>query len=141
MSEIKLTVELCEEDRKQLNFIYAAVGNLLELLTNSGMIRELSEKARAKLEEPAAAVASDPAPVKAPKAEEPKPAEEEKKPAVTHEAVQLLVQKLAVPGSKVRTQVRDLVKSYADRVSLIPDDKLEEVMERLTALQKGAENG
>lgn len=138
MSEIKLTVELCEEDRKQLNFVYAAVGNLLELLTNSGMIRELSEKARAKLEEPAAA---DPAPVEAPKAEKPKPAEEEKKPAVTHEAVQLLVQKLAVPGSKVRTQVRDLVKSYADRVSLIPDDKLEEVMERLTALQKGAENG
>lgn len=66
------------------------------------------------------------------------PVKEETKPSVTLADVQALVQRLATPSSGKRNAARDIVKKYADRVSAIPEDKLDEVYAELTELEKGA---
>lgn len=58
-------------------------------------------------------------------------------PVPTAEELQAVVQDLAKPGSPHRAAVRDIVKAVAERVSLIPEDKRAEVMERLQALKEG----
>lgn len=54
-------------------------------------------------------------------------------PAVTVAEVQQKVVQLSAAGKK--DAVREIVKAYADRVSAIPEDKLAEVMDKLTALE------
>ena len=65
--------------------------------------------------------------------DEDKANEEEPAPAVTVADIQKKVVALAAAGKK--DAVRDIVKAYADRVSLIPADKLAEVFKKLTALE------
>lgn len=55
--------------------------------------------------------------------------EEETAPAVTAADVQSLVVELVASGKKAET--RAIIKEYADGVSLIPEDKLPEVLARL----------
>lgn len=64
--------------------------------------------------------------------DEDKANDEEAAPAVTVSDIQKKVVALAAAGKK--DAVRDIVKAYADRVSLIPADKLAEVFKKLTAL-------
>lgn len=54
----------------------------------------------------------------------------------TKQDVQAMVQKLAAPSSPKRAEVRALVKSYASRVSEIPESKYPELMAKLAALDK-----
>ena len=63
---------------------------------------------------------------------------EPEKPKATKADVQAMVQKLATPTSGKRDEVKRIVNEYAPRVSGIPEDKLDEVMQRLAAL--GGEN-
>lgn len=117
-NNIKVTVELCAEDRARLDKI---IDSLSELF-----ISEAVEVAP-----------TDVAGVK----EETKPAsveEEEAKPTVSLDEVRLLVQKLATPTSGKRDAVRALVMKYAKSVSDIPADKLDEVHAELVKLDKGA---
>ena len=65
--------------------------------------------------------------------DEDKANEEEPAPAVTVADIQKKVVALAAAGKK--DAVRDIVKAYADRVSLIPEDKRAEVFKKLTALE------
>jgi hypothetical protein len=53
------------------------------------------------------------------------------------EQLQALAQELLAPGSGKSAAVRKLIKSYAERVSLIPRDKWAEVYDALTALKEG----
>lgn len=78
----------------------------------------------------------DPEPVEQAQEAQPKPEPEE--PKYTLDDVRALVQKLAAPTSPAhkRTGAKNIVKSYAAKVSDIPEDKFHEVMDKLTALAK-----
>lgn len=62
---------------------------------------------------------------------------EEKKtePTVTTTQLQKMAIELSAQGRKV--EVRDIVKAYAEKISELPEDKLEEVMSRLEELKNG----
>lgn len=78
----------------------------------------------------------DPEPVEQTQEAQPEPEPEE--PKYTLDDVRALVQKLAAPTSPAhkRTGAKNIVKSYAAKVSDIPADKFQEVMDKLTALAK-----
>lgn len=71
---------------------------------------------------------------------DPEPAQGAKKEEVkyTMDDVRALVQKLAAPTSPAhkRAGAKEIVKSYAAKVSDIPEDKFAEVMDKLTTLAK-----
>lgn len=69
---------------------------------------------------------------------EPAPGAKKEKVKYTLDDVRALVQKLAAPTSPAhkRTGAKNIVKSYAAKVSDIPADKFQEVMDKLTALAK-----
>lgn len=61
--------------------------------------------------------------------------EEKTEPTVTTAQLQKMAIELSAEGKKV--EVRDIVKAYAEKISELPEDKLEEVMSRLEALRDG----
>lgn len=74
-----------------------------------------------------AAPAEQPAPQPAP---DPEP---EQAPRYTLEDVRRKVIELTTAGHKA--QAREIVKDYAETVSGLPEDKFQEIMDRLTALE------
>lgn len=88
--------------------------------------------------EPEAPMNDTPAEEEAPTAA-PAPSEEVAEPAPVPSVDELraIVQELAAPGSSKRAAVRALVKSYADSVSNIPEDKRAEAMQKLIELKEG----
>ena len=126
-----ITIELCAEDRARLDRIIQG----LELVL---LPRAEAELAATPAEEPKTA----------PKTEEVKPQEnvptetetkaepakaEPTKPTVTSAEVQAKVISLVQSGK--RDEVKAIVTTYAPRVGEIPEDKLAEVMTKLTALE------
>lgn len=64
------------------------------------------------------------------------PAEDaEPEEAVTMSDVQRTVVELSSVNKEMKKKVRDIIKSYAERVSAIPEDKLSEVLDKLNALE------
>lgn len=146
MNNITVTVELCQEDRARLDKIYEAlttnvagyaVGQferyLAEKQTRSYGPNELTVPAPVEAEpviEPQAT--EDTAP-----AEEPVAVEEtdkaEPETTVSQADVQKKVVELSAAGQK--DAVKEIVQAYAPRVSAIPEDKLVEVWQKLTALE------
>lgn len=127
---ITMTVELCAEDRARLD-------NILAALTAGGHACKCAET-------PAPAAEAAPAPetapaveVYTPEAESPAAAAEEPKTEAkyvpTIDELQSKVMNLITAGKKA--EVREIVKSYAVKVSDIPEDKRAEAWERLTALE------
>ena len=121
-----ITIELCAEDRARLDAILAA----------------LSDKASAPAEPaavaPVAAPEEAPAPVQ-PEPEKPavvpaEPAVEEAKPIHTKADLLAKVQHLIAQGGK-KAEARAIIKQYADRVSDVPADKIDEVMAKLAELE------
>lgn len=106
-----ITIELCGEDRARLDRILAALEELGKPVYEVEDIEVL-----------------------APAKEEPEVSAEPEKPKATKADVQAMVQKLATPTSGKRDEVKRIVNEYAPRVSGIPEDKLDEVMQRLTDL-------
>ena len=121
MNEIKVITELCAEDRARLDRILAALEN-----KESAPAAEVEkpEKKAPKLER---YIAPNPEP-EAPKVEE-KPA-----PKVTKDEIRTKV--VALVNAKKKDQVMAIIKAYAASVTDLPEDKLDEVMEQLTALEK-----
>lgn len=121
-----ITIELCAEDRARLDRIIAAL---------EGVLVEADQA----VEETTAPVAQEPA--EEPQAEAPaattpepeKPAEAEISAQFTLSDIQRKVVSLSAAGRK--DEVRNIVKAYADRVSAIPEDKVDEVMAKLAALE------
>ena len=132
MTEIKVTLELCAEDRKRLDDI------LEGLVRRCDSCVELVAQAPAKAEEPDQAAPESVQPVDdKPTPPEPEPTTEsqEEPQTVKREDIQKLVVTLSAAGKK--DQVREIVKAYADKVSTVPEDKLGEVFAKLSALQEG----
>ena len=117
-----ITIELCAEDRARLD-------KILEALTGAN-------KVEAKPEHPVITPFPE-APVVAEPVAEPEQPQEEKpvivEMPVTVAEVQQKVVALSAAGKK--TEVRTIVKAYADKVSAIPEDKLAEVWMKLSELE------
>ena len=112
-NDIKVTVELCAEDRARLDKIIDALSELF-----------ISEAVEVTATAGVEVTAPEPEPVK------------EDEPTVTLDDVRLLVQKYATPSSGKREAVRAIVMKYAKSVSDIPADKLTEVHAELVKLGK-----
>lgn len=128
-----ITIELCAEDRERLDRIYEALTQRqtdLEYVMNKKFdhLGSLLENMELNAMEAAPAAVLE---VVKPEPEE-APAEKPEAPKVKVEDVQQKVVALSAAGKKA--EVRDIVKAYADKVSAIPEDKLAEVMQKLSAL-------
>lgn len=140
MNEIKVTTELCKEDRYRLDLIIQLLGQTLTPSTTQDCVADAAERPVTEpfpapvAPVPAEATPAEPEPPAAPAPEE-KPAEPAAPvaPPVKKSDVQAAIVRLVATGKKA--EARDVVKSYAASVSAIPEDVLAEVMDKLKALE------
>lgn len=143
-NEIKLTVSLKEEDRARIDALTLALGGFcIKALPVKEAAEPLSEPVSAEPTEdkenikeetktqPDAPQAPEPTPESPATPAEPEP--EAPAQQYTVADVQQKVVALSAAGKKV--EVREIVTAYAERVSAIPADKLDEVMSKLIALE------
>lgn len=123
------TVELNSEDRERIDRLADALAQLKSLEPTKAVNGFTPVKAEREAYENLGVT----------QAEEtiPEPVEEPEQPTYTAADIQAKVQKLASPACGKRNEVKALVREYAERVSLIPEDKYNEVMQRLTELEEG----
>ena len=147
MSNITVTVELCQEDRVRLDKILEAlttnvagyvVGQLDQYITGKQVRSIAPEVAAAPApveDEPVIEnqPTEDTTPVEEPVEVKETPAAEPELPTVAQADVQKKVVALSAAGKK--DAVKEIVQKYAPRVSAIPEDKLAEVWQKLTALE------
>ena len=123
-----ITIELCAEDRARLDHINV---NLTELILRvmGNQAPDMAEKLAAQ--HPVA----DPF-KELPKAE-PVPFEQEapKQEAPQYKLEDIQQKVVALSASGKKAEVREIVKSYAEKVSAIPADKFGEVMAKLIGLE------
>lgn len=137
-----ITIALCEEDRKLLEGLMGSVTLLASVLANA-QPKEVQEKVIAEaaptvacpnMTNPDAGHPVDAVPPHA----SPEPAEAPtEEPQYTQADILAIVQRLIAPGSNKREQAKAIVNDYAAKISAIPADKYNEVMDRLVALEKG----
>lgn len=127
-----ITIELCAEDRQRID----------ELIGFAGwIVSEMKSKPGLKVVEPAEEHPVDavephgePEPVATvSEVEKVEPAEKVYK--VTKEDIMAKVQALAAPNNPKREQAKAIVKSYGAKVSDIPEEKYDEVMDKLVELE------
>lgn len=123
MNEMKVNLELCAEDRTRLDRILAALENIGTPF--SAPVAEV-EKPTQKAPKAEPQVNTQPEP-EAPKAEE-KPT-----PTVTKDEIRMKV--VALVNAKKKDQVMAIIKAHAASVTDLPEDKLDEVMQKLTELE------
>lgn len=143
MSTLNVIVELCTEDRARLDAILEALGkgpncdkcvkDVAAAFSTSQVLKnepQSHEKPQAKENTKSPAfVAAEVAP---PWEEDvPKVAD---KPKHTKADLQQKVVNMVAAGAD-KAKVRSIVNEYAERVSLVPEDKLDEVMARLEVLE------
>ena len=122
-----ITIELSAEDRARLDSILAALQNSrTDCDRCAGAVAEMFSGPRP--EDPSVEKAAAEAPV-AVQAEPLK----ENTPGATLGDVQAAVVRLSAAGRKA--EARAIVLAYAERVSAIPEDKLDEALQKLKALE------
>ena len=129
-----ITIELCAEDRARLD-------RLAEALERKACDKCVSAAIQlAKAEQAPVEAAEEPeniTPVSKPPGEE-KPVEVEPAPpapARTVDRADLRAMVIELSAQGLKDQVRDIVKSYAENVKEVPEDKLAECYEKLEALK------
>lgn len=160
-----ITIELCAEDRARLAHLNIALVELVgavnkhteqvERLVAEGYgaptantpdpIKEKLAEVLAATEAPKnapTATETQTPPViqpteETPTAEETAPAEEAK-PTVTTEQIRQKVILLSAAGGQKKAKAREIVNAYAAKISDLPEDKLTEVWDKLTALESEA---
>ena len=131
-----ITIELCAEDRQRIDELIAFAGLIAsEMKSNRPLqLQSIDENGirfgTAAEERPVDAVAphGEPEPVA-----DPEPAEKVYK--VTKADIMAKVQALAAPNNPKREQAKAIVKSYGAKVSDIPEEKYDEVMDKLVELE------
>ena len=132
-----ITIELCAEDRARLDKLAQAIEAMTtpqapQILAQSAE-PEKEAKHPAEMEPTPFPENTEPqAPASPTPTTEPEPVKEDA-PAVTHKDIAELVIYLA--GAGKRDQVKEIVNAYAVKVSDIPEEKLAEVHQQLTALR------
>ncbi len=138
-----ITIELCAEDRERLDRLIAAMERkACDKCVKDARAYAALVAGEAKKEEPPEALENATETAKAPTlptapAEAERPAQEETAPApaVTKADVQKKIIELASKNEETKAAVRAVVKQYAERVQLIPEDKLGEVLAKLNELR------
>lgn len=131
MNELRVTVELCAEDRARLDKIIAGLEKDCTKCAETvirygvGIAQEMAQNEEKPAE--VETTPTEPEPQETPQETEPSA------PSVTKADVQSKVMTLSQAGKKA--EVKAIVTEYADRISAIPEDKLAEVMEKLNALE------
>lgn len=132
-----ITIELCAEDRQRLDLLadrLARVADLLEPVKVPADAFTAPQPAPEPVTLDTGHPVDEISPHGAPgPVVEPEPAPA---PKWTKEDLTKKVQALAAPHTGKREKVRDIVKSYAANVGAIPEDKYDEVMDKLTALEQ-----
>ena len=131
----RITIELCAEDRKRIDELIGFAGWIVSEMKSKPNCMEFAPDGTITVkheEHPVDAVEphGDPEPVA-----EPEAAPAEKIYKVTKEDIMAKVQALAAPNNPKREQAKAIVKSYGAKVSDIPEDKYDEVMDKLVELE------
>lgn len=141
-----ITIELCKEDRDRLDSIIA----LLERATSSVVVDAIVDEPIVELEdydtpkgdEIPGQVHMSELVAEMPQ-EAPEPVEEEQTPPETETtqneptvSKQDILQKvIALCGAGKKAEAKDIITTYADSVSDLPEETLDEVWDKLTALE------
>lgn len=137
MNEIKITTELCAEDRKRLDDLAQTLGYLAGQLSllQKGPAYEVKKDEPDPVAELPEEVKPSEVPAEEHPVEQPFPeAEEETEvPAVTKDDVRKLFVKLAAAGKK--EEARDIVTTYANSITDLPDVTVSQVYVKLAALE------
>lgn len=126
MNEMKVTLELCAEDRTRLDRILAALEADAILAHHPAPVAVEAKKPIEKAPEE---------PKKAEPQPQPEPVKEEAKPEPTVTKADIRTKVVALVGAKKKAEVEQIIKAYAPSVTELPDDKLGEVMAKLTELE------
>lgn len=139
-----ITIELCKEDRERLDRIADLLEkatqpiDLAQLTCTSGNVTVNLEGEKNPAEQPQEVAETETKETTYPEAEKDtapweEPKNEAPAPTVSHGDIQRLVVSLCNAGKKA--EVKDIINKYANRVSEIPEAKLDEVHGLLTALE------
>ena len=134
-----ITIELCKEDRDRLDRIADLLEkvtqpiDLAQLTCTSGNVTVNLEGEKTPAEQPQEVATTETQESTYIKEETQPEAQETPKPTVSHQDIQRLVVSLCNAGKKA--EVKDIVNQYANRISAIPEAKLDEVHGLLTALE------
>lgn len=137
-----ITIALCKEDRMLLEGLMGSVSLLASVIANA-QPKEVQEKIIAealpgKPDEAPAPLNQDAAMEHPVDAVSPHAAPEPAEARYTLADVRAVVQRLIGPGSTKRAAAQAIVNDYAVKISAIPEDKYNEAMDRLIALEKEA---
>lgn len=134
-----ITIELCAEDRARLDHINVNLTKLImRVMGNQAPdMGEVLQKAAPELAEKLAAQHPVADPFKELPKAEPVPFEQEapKQEAPQYKLEDIQQKVVALSASGKKAEVREIVKSYAEKVSAIPADKFGEVMAKLIGLE------
>lgn len=122
-----IIIELCAEDRARIDRLTAALETHTGQACAASVGKMCADMCDVMAAASPAAEPAEPIPEESPAASADFPA-----PAHTAEDIQKKIVELATTGKKAAA--RAVVNRYAERVSGIPADKLDEVMEQLNAL-------
>ena len=130
-----IVIEFCPEDRARLDKIIAGLDGVKHDCSKcvsdeiSVMKNNTAEPVKPSEEEPEPSEQITASEEKAEEvAQEPQSAREYTKTDVRHQVTVLI-------GQGKKAQARDVIKSYADCIDNLPEDKLPEIMERLHPLE------
>ena len=141
MNEIKVITELCAEDRARIDKLTAALEGFTAGLTTVGTpyavnnVRNVTEAAEPEKVETPTEPESVPAEVGAPTEPEAPADEPEVKEVPEHTQAELQQKVISLVSSGKKDEVKAIVEQYAPRVSAIPAEKINEVWNKLTALE------
>lgn len=139
MNEIRIITELSQEDRYRLDLIIQLLGPSLSPASAQACVSAAQHPVTDAPFDAAPAAADtpqSPAPDTTPAPAE-KPAESSAEPSAprcTRTDVQAAVIRLVNAGQKV--QARQVIRSYADKVSALPEEVLDEVLQKLRQLEE-----
>lgn len=134
MNNIQITIKLSDDLHQKLDALIAAIAGGALVAPQNGeteTVKETDQPAEKTPETESQAAPWDKDKPEPTAQAEPEP--EQTAGKVDKAEVQKKVVELSAAGKKA--EVRDIVKSYAERVSAIPEDKLAEVMAKLEALE------
>lgn len=149
-NSITITVELGPETQAKLGKILEALqhrpdcANCVDaaIKTMDARLQDTLEKAPAErptepqeAPEPAPVTETHPVEEEGP-FPEPGPAEKPEEPTVTLDHIRQKVTQLMAKGGDKKTGARGIVKSYAENISGLPEDKWPEIWDKLVALDK-----
>lgn len=128
-----ITFELCAEDRQRIDTLLTSFGSVIAALLGTSQMSKQPAPKPEQLDHPA--TAADEAPFDVTPAPEPP-----KAAGPTRDDLRNIVRRLIGAGTtpERRDRTKAIIKEYAATVSDIPEDKIAEALDRLTALEKEA---